>query len=57
MKLIINWDMGNWLVFLFGLGYFCWCGECCVIKIVFMVYFIILGNVLKIIDNYKKYIV
>ncbi|BHD72256.1 hypothetical protein SEA27A368_02060 [Salmonella enterica] len=57
MKSIINWDTGNWPVFLSGLGYPRWRGERCAIKTVSTVYPIILGNVLKITDNYKKYIV
>lgn len=57
MKSIINWDTGNWPVFLSGLGYPHWRGERCAIKTASTVYPIILGNVLKITDNYKKYIV
>ncbi|MCQ7906529.1 hypothetical protein NP311_14075, partial [Salmonella enterica] len=48
MKSIINWDTGNWPVFLSGLGYPRWRGERCAIKTASTVYPIILGNVLKI---------
>lgn len=53
MKSIINWDTGNWPVFVW-IRLSPLARKRCAIKTASTVYPIILGNVLKITDNYKN---